>query len=88
MVYLFLYNISTDQNIPRMDSNSAYMNGKIKECHKVLTTSIKDTNPKGENIKHIIIDRNINGDKNILKISESWLKNKTRPKVFCRNNKL
>lgn len=57
--------------------------GEIKECHKVLT-SIKDTNPKGETISRIFIDRDINGSKNILKITNSWLNKKKRPPVFCR----
>lgn len=59
------------------------INGKLKECHKVLT-STKDTNPKGETECRIFVDRDINGAKNILKITKSWLKNKTRPKEFCR----
>lgn len=58
---------------------------KLKECHKVL--SIKNTNPKGETESRIFIDRDINGAKNILKIGKSWLQNKTRPSVFCRNKK-
>ena len=60
------------------------VNGKMIECHKVLTTSIKDTNSKEETERCIYIDRDINGAKNILKITKSWLRDKIRPKVFCR----
>ena len=60
------------------------VNGKMIECHKVLTTSIKDTDSKEETERCIYIDRDINGAKNILKITKSWLKYKIRPKVFCR----
>jgi len=60
------------------------VNGKMIECHKVLTTSIKDTNSKEETERCIYIDRDINGAKNILKITKNWLRYKIRPKVFCR----
>ena len=58
--------------------------GKMVECHKVLTTSIKDTNSKEETERCIYIDRDINGAKNILKITKSWLKDKTRPSIFLQ----
>ncbi len=67
-----------------IEKHKYMMDGKMKECHKVLTISIKNTNPTGEAISRIFIDRDINGAKNILKIGKSWLKNKTRPEVFCR----
>jgi hypothetical protein len=67
-----------------IEKHKYIMDGKLKECHKVLTISIKNTNPKGEVVSRIFIDRDINGAKNILKIGKSWLKNKTRPEVFCR----
>ena len=67
-----------------IEKHKYMIDGKMKECHKVLTISIKNTNPEGEAISRIFIDRDINGAKNILKIGKSWLKNKTRPEVFCR----
>ncbi len=75
--------ITCNQTETEMTKWKYKINDKLQECHKVLT-SIKDTNPKGEAINRIFIDRDINAAKNILKIIESWLKNKTRPEVFCR----
>lgn len=67
-----------------IEKHKYIIDGKLKECHKVLTTSVKDTNPTGETVRRIFIDRDINGAKNILKIGKRWLQNKTRPEVFCR----
>lgn len=46
------------------------VNGKMIECHKVLTTFIKDTNSKEETERCLYIDRDINGAKNILKLTK------------------
>ena len=52
----------------------------MKECRKVLTTSINDTNPKGENVKRIIIDRDINGAKKYIKNSKKLAQKQNTPK--------
>ena len=71
----------------RLNCSFCVVPQKEGKPRKVADVSELLTNPKGENVKRIIIDRDINGAKNILKIAKSWLKNKTRPFVFCRNNK-
>jgi hypothetical protein len=67
-----------------IEKHKYLVNGELKECHKVLTKLIKNTNPTGETVSRIFIDRDINGAKNILKVGKNWLQNKTRPEVFCR----
>ena len=51
-----------------------------KKIHEVLTL-------KEETERRIFVNRDKNACKNILYIAKSYLKNQTRPKIFCRQKK-
>ena len=53
------------------------------KCHKVLHTATNDTDNSNVQPHTVFVDRDVNGSKNIRRISIEIIAGKTRPEYLC-----